>query len=220
MFSRMVDFRSTQLVGTEVANPNATRSVGGWAMMFLLFTLSGFSNALIDERRNAVFMRVLAAPFSRAHILYSRYIFGTLLGVAQMIVLFIAGRLLFNIDILSNAGNLLLVIVLSAAAATGFGMLIAAFSKSVAQASAVAMMLILSMSTVGGAWFPTSLMPSYIQMLGKFSIVYWSISGFMAVLWRGSTFIEILPILCVLAGIAAFVIGLSMWKFSRTKFLG
>jgi hypothetical protein len=219
IFSRMIDFQSQQLVGKEIANPNATRSVGGWAMMFLLFTLSGFSNALIDERRNAVFMRMLAAPFSRNHILWSRYLFGTLLGVVQLIVLFIAGSLLFHIDILTNAGNLLLVILLSAATATGFGMLIASFAKSVAQAGALALMLILTMSAVGGAWFPTSLMPAYIQVLSKFSIVYWSISGFMAVLWRGSTFVEILPIYGVLTGIAMLVIAVSMWKFSRAKIL-
>ncbi len=219
MFSKMVDFRSTQLVGREIANPNATRSVGGWAMMFLLFTLSGVANALIDERRNAVFMRMLVAPFSRAHILASRYVFGTVLGTIQLIVMFMMGMLLFNVDILSNAGNLLLVILLSAAAATGFGMLIAAFSRTMAQASALGMLLILAMSAVGGAWFPTSIMPPYIQVLSKFSLVYWSISGFLSVLWAGATFVEILPILGVLAGIAALVIGVSLWKFSRTNVL-
>ncbi len=219
MFREIVDFRSTQLVGAEIANPNATRSVGGWAMMFLLFTLSGVANALIDERRNAVFMRMLAAPFSRAHILASRYVFGTVLGTIQLVVMFIMGMLLFNVDILSNAGNLLLVIILSAAAATGFGMLIAAFSRTMAQASALGMLLILAMSAVGGAWFPTSIMPPYIQVLSKFSLVYWSISGFLSVLWAGATFVEILPILGVLTGIAAVVIGVSLWKFSRTNIL-
>lgn len=219
IFSRMIDFQSRQLVGADIGNPNATRSVGGWAMMFLLFTLSGFANALIDERRNTVFMRILAAPFSRTHILVSRYIFGTLLGTVQLIVLFIAGSVLFGVDIVSNAGNLLCVIFLSAAAATGFGMLIASLAKTPAQAAALAMMLILTMSAIGGAWFPTSLMPSYIQTLGKFSLVYWSIEGFMAVLWRGSGFMEILPILTVLGGFAAIVIAFSLWKFSRTQVL-
>jgi ABC-2 type transport system permease protein len=219
VFSQMIDFRSHQLVGAKVANPNATRSVGGWAMMFLLFTLSAFANVLIDERRNAVFMRILAAPYSRADILGSRYLFGTILGVVQLAVLFLTGRLLFGIDITSNGGNLLLVMVLSAAAATGFGMLIAAFAKTPSQAGALAMMLILSMSAMGGAWFPTSLMPSWIQAIGKFTLVYWSIEGFMAVLWRGSGFVEILPVLGVLCLITSLVMGVSLWKFSRAQIL-
>jgi ABC-2 type transport system permease protein len=98
-------------------------------------------------------------------------------------------------------------------------MLIAAFSKSVGQASGIAMMLILSMSMVGGAWFPTSLMPSSIQMFAKCSIVYWSISGFMDVLWRGSTFVQILPTLGMLAMFATAVIGVSLWKFSKSQVL-
>ncbi|HLP16325.1 MAG TPA: ABC transporter permease, partial [Bacteroidota bacterium] len=218
-FSRMIDFQSVQLVGKDIANPNATRSVGGWAMMFLLFTLSNVANALIDERRNAVFMRILAAPFSRMHILTSRYLYGTLLGTVQLIVLFIAGALLFNIDITSNAGNLFLVILLSAAAATGFGMLIASFARTTAQAGAIGMMLILSMSTVGGAWFPTSLMPASIQALGKLSLVYWSIEGFLIVLWRGAGFVEILPVLGMLCVFAVVTIAISLVKFSRTQVL-
>ncbi|TAK55707.1 MAG: ABC transporter permease, partial [Bacteroidetes bacterium] len=37
-FKSMIQIEQTQLVGQQVVSPWATRSVGGWAMMFLLFT--------------------------------------------------------------------------------------------------------------------------------------------------------------------------------------
>jgi len=215
----MVDIRMEQLVGKDISNPMPTRSVGGWAMMFLLFTLSSVANVLIDERRNAVFVRHLAAPFSRGQILLSRYIYSTILGIIQLVVLFLAGTLLFGIDIFSNAGNLLLVIVFAAAAATGFGMLIASIARTAAQASALGLVLILSMSAIGGAWFPTTFMPATIQALSKLTIVYWSMEAFMVVLWRHGGFLDVAPYLGVLAGIAAVVTALSVWRFSKGQVL-
>jgi ABC-2 type transport system permease protein len=215
----MVDIRMEQLVGKDISNPMPTRSVGGWAMMFLLFTLSSVANVLIDERRNAVFVRHLAAPFSRGQILLSRYIYSTILGIIQLVVLFLAGTLLFGIDIFSNAGNLLLVIVFAAAAATGFGMLIASIARTAAQASALGLVLILSMSAIGGAWFPTTFMPATIQALSKLTIVYWSMEAFMVVLWRHGGILDVAPYLGVLAGIAAVVTALSVWRFSKGQVL-
>jgi len=123
----------------------------------------------------------------------------------QLLVLFFAGYLLFNIDIFSNYINLLLVIICSSAAATAFGMILAAFSKTPAQANGLATFLILTMSAIGGAWFPTFLLPPFIQVLSKFTLFYWSIEGFLWVLWGNEGLIDILPELGILIGIGMLV---------------
>ena len=132
-----------------------------------------------------------------------------------MIVLFSAGALLYKIDVLSNFMNLLLVMVAASTAATGFGMLLSAVSKTSAQANGLGTFLILAMSSVGGAWFPTSLMPDYIQAISKVTIVFWSMDGFLQVLWRGAPTIDILPHLGVLLGIASLISIASLWLFKK-----
>jgi ABC-2 type transport system permease protein len=215
MFRNILQLQEEQLVGKEIANPWATRSVGGWAMMFLLFTLSHAAASLFDEKRNGVVLRLLASPVSRVQILWSKYLFSMSLGFIQLLVLFAGGSLLFKIDILSNFVNLVLVIIFAAMACTSFGMLLASVCKTAAQANGLGTFLILTMSSVGGAWFPTSFMPSYIQAFSKMTLVYWSMDGFLQVLWRGAGTIDILPNLGALLLIASIITGFSIVQFKK-----
>ncbi len=214
-FSDLLQLDKEQLVGKEVSNPNATRSVGGWAMMFLLFTLTATSTSLFDENKSGVVLRILSSPVSRVHILWGKYLYNFSLGCIQLFVMFFVGYLLFGIDIFSHFFNLLLVIIAGALACTAFGMLLAAVSKTSAQANGLGTLLILTMSGIGGAWFPTFILPPFIQILSKFSLVYWAMNGFMDVLWRGSNTLEILPNIGVLIGIAAVVNVFSIIRFKK-----
>ena len=170
--------------------------------MFLLFSLTGASTSLFDEKKAGLYQRLLAAPVRRTHILWSKYIFGILLGVVQLLTLFVAGHVLFGVDITSNVFNLLLICLAAASACVAFGMLLAALAPSAAAANGMGTLLILTMSAVGGAWWPTSFMPPFMQQLSKFTIVYWSIEGFLRVLWANCNTRELLPVLGILLAFA------------------
>ena len=215
MFDNMLNLEKYQLVGKQVTNPMATRSVGGWAMMFLLFSLAGASRSLFEEKQSGVMIRLLSSPVTRTQILWSKYLYNMTIGIIQLVVLFFGGMLLFKIDVLSNFGNLFLLIIASSIACTAFGMVLASFTKTSAQANGLGTLLILTMSAVGGSWFPVSMMPETIQFFSKFTITYWSIEGFQAVLWRGSGFVEILPYLGTLLGIGLVVNVVSYINFKR-----
>jgi ABC-2 type transport system permease protein len=212
---QIVQIENEQLAGADVKSPGATRVVGGWAIMFLLFTVSGASTSLFEEKQAGIFHRVLASPVSRAHILWSKYLFNMLMGLVQLMVLFLAGQVLFGIEVTSHLPGLIVVALAASIACTAFGMLLSAVSPNPAAASGLATFLILTMSAIGGAWFPTSFMPEFIQMISKMTLVYWSMEGFLAVLWAQKSIIEILPILGVLLGMAAVVNAFSIWRFTR-----
>ncbi len=214
-FTNLLQMDKVQLVGKDINNPNATRSVGGWAIMFLLFTITASSTSLFDDKKSGVVLRILSAPVSRVQILWSKYLYNISLGIIQLIVLFVMGYVFFDIDIFSNFFNLLLVIISAAAASTAFGMLLAAFSKTASQANGLGTFLILTMSAIGGAWFPTFILPPFIQVLSKGTLVYWSIEGFMDVLWRNSSTLDILPVVGILLGITAVVNFISVIQFKK-----
>ena len=217
IFSRIVRIETEQVAGKKVSNPMATRLVGGYAIMFLLFALTGSATSLFEEKRSGIYQRILSAPVRLSHILWARFLFGVTLGVLQLVVLFLTGKVLFGIDLFSHAGPLLVLIVSASAACTAFGMLVAAISSSPEMANGLATLLVLVMSAVGGAWFPVSFMPEYIQQFSKLTIVYWSIEGFTAVLWAGHSLVEILPTLGILLGITVGVMALAIWCFKRSS---
>ncbi|MEO5913626.1 MAG: ABC transporter permease [Luteolibacter sp.] len=220
LMSRLIRVESIQVAGKDVKSPAATRIVGGWAMQFLLFALSAAASALFYERDQGIFYRILAGPVSRAQILWSKFVFGILIGMLQLITLFLAGRLLYGIDVEHHIGFLLLVCAFAAAACTAFGMLLAAVSPSPEAATGLATFVILLMCAVGGAWFPVTLMPEFIQQISKVTLVYWAMEAFSQVLWANATFLELLPTLGILGGMTALVMTIAVWRFNRGKIFG
>lgn len=105
----------------------------------------------------------------------------------------------------------------TAAACTALGMFIASVSASPEAAHGIAMFVVLTMSACGGAWFPVSFMPEFMQQIAKFTLTYWAMDAFAQVLWAGKTFIQILPSLAILSGIAAGVMALAIWRFNRGR---
>ena len=220
LVSRVIRIESVQVAGQDVKSPAATRIVGGWAMQFLLFALSAAATALFYERDQGIFHRILAGPVSRAQILWSKFLYGICIGMIQLFALFLAGRILYGIDVEHHLGMLLLVCAFAAAACTSFGMLVASVSPSPEAASGLATFLILLMCALGGAWIPVSMMPAFMQELSKLTIVFWAMEGFAQVLWADASFMELLPTLGILGGITAAVMAVAIWRFNRGKIFG
>jgi ABC-2 type transport system permease protein len=220
VFTRILRLETEQVVGANVKNPAATTLVGGWAIQFLLFAVSASAASLFRERDAGIFQRLLAAPVTRAHILWSKFLYGVILGLVQLVVLFLASTVIYGTDVLPHLPLLMLVCIFAAAACTSFGMLLAAVSSSPEAASGLATFLIMLMSAIGGAWFPITFMPEFIQQFSKLTLVYWSMEGFSAVLWAGQSFVQILPILAILGAITAAVMSLAIWRFNRGKIFG
>lgn len=218
-FNNLIKLDKEQVVGEDIENPWITRNVGGYAVMFLLFTITGAASSLFDEKKNGVMIRILSSPVSRDQVLMSKYLFFTLLGFLQLLFLFLTGMIFFGLNIFANFVPLLVVILFASIACTSFGMLLTAISKTAAQANGFGMFLILAMSATGGAWFPVSFMPDYIQAFSKITLVYWSMEGFLGALWRKQTIPELLPVIGILSLISVVVIVLSVWQFRKGRAL-
>jgi len=191
--------------------------VGGWAMQFLLFALTASATALFREKEHGIFQRVLAAPVSRGDILWSKFLYGICLGLIQLIILFFAGHVLYGIEIGAQLPLLVLVCVFAAAACTSFGMLIAAIAPTPESARGISTFVILLMCAVGGAWFPVSFMPDFIQRFSRLTLVYWSMEGFSQVLWSHDTLLQLLPTLGYLTLITGIVMAFSVWRFRKGR---
>jgi ABC-2 type transport system permease protein len=215
VFSQILRIETEQVAGKEAKNPMAARLVGGYAIMFLLFAISGSTSSLFEDKKSGIFTRLLSGPVTKAHILWSKFLFGMTLGLVQISTLFLMGHLLYDLELMKHLVPLLVVSLCASAACTSFGMLLVSITKSAEAANGLATLLVLTMSAIGGAWFPVSFMPEFIQKISRLTVVYWSMEGFSAVLWAGQGLVQVLPIIGVLLGIASVVMAFSLWRFNR-----
>ncbi len=206
-----------QFMGADVKSPQATNLVGGWAIQFLLFAVSGSAAGLFAEKNLGIFQRLLAGPVPRSALLWSKFLYGVCLGMVQLMVLFIAGHFIVGFEIAPYFGQLALVCLFSAAACSAFGMLIASLSRTVEAATGLSTVLIMLMCAIGGVWFPASFMPEFVQSLSRFSLVYWTNQGFTQVLWAQAPFAQLASTLAVLGTIVIAVMGVAIWRFKRSN---
>ncbi|MFP4540988.1 MAG: ABC transporter permease [Opitutales bacterium] len=214
-FSFLLDLEEEQVAGE--GKPPAAQSVGAWAIMFLLFSMTGAASSLFEERAGGIFHRLLAGPVTRSHILWSKFFFLALLGLFQLTVLLAFGHVLFGI--ITSVDQLLPLAVISAVgalASTAFGMVLCAFSRTPAQANGLGTLLILSMSALGGAMVPAFLFPAFIRdYLSPLTLVYWMMDGMLQVLWEDAQVVELWLNLAILGAFAILAITIAQWRFLR-----
>jgi len=214
-FSFLLDLEDEQIAGK--GKPPAAQSVGAWAVMFLLFTMTGAASALFEERDQGVFHRLLSGPVSRMHILWSKYVFLALLGLVQLTILMAFGQAVFNV--ITSVNQLLplaVICVAGAAASTAFGMILCSFCKTPAQANGMGTLFILSMSALGGAMVPSFMFPAFIrEYLSPFTLVHWMLDGMLKVLWEDATVAGLWLNLVVLGAFAVLALIVAQWRFRR-----
>ena len=210
-----ISVKQRDLLGEDKDNPMLSHQVGAWLTIFILFTMTASGASLLKERQNGTLRRMLQTPLTTTQQLAGKYLAFLLIVYSQVWVMLLAGWLIFGIDVPRAAGVLAIFGLACAAAATGFGMILAAMCKTQETLSGASTIVILSMSAIGGSMFPAFLMPDWIQTAGKLTFNGWAMQGFTDIFWRNQELPGIALELCVLTGMAVLFLSVSTWLFSR-----
>jgi ABC-2 type transport system permease protein len=174
----------------------------GVGVMFLLFSVTGASGALLDEVDSGTLDRVLSTRVGMGGLLVGKWLFLTLMGLAQLTVMFLWGRLAFGLDLFHHLPGFFVMTVFTAGAAAGFGLMLATLARTRAQLSGMSTIVILTMSSLGGSMFPRFLMSETMQTLGLLTFNAWALDGYLKVFWRNAAIWQLWPQVLVLAGLA------------------
>ncbi len=198
---------------TDVIPNGINQSSPGMMAMFATFGMLGGAAVLIQERQWGTLRRLAVMPIRKGSIISGKLLGIVTAGVLQMVILIIAGALLFRVAWGNSPAALALMVVSFALAMSGLGMMMAALVRTVAQANALGTVLVLSMSALGGAWWPLEIVPDWLQMVGKLSPIYWAMSGFQDIITRGWGVTAVLPEVLMLAGFTAVFLAIGLWRF-------
>jgi ABC-2 type transport system permease protein len=179
------------------------QSVAGTAVMMLLFGLVACGTTLLSEAEEGTLRRLLLTPAPRNAILLGKFLYCFVVGLAQLVVMFAYGRFAFGLPVERHLGGVAAFACATAAAATGFGVLLAVLGRTRKQVEGLSTLIILVMSAVGGAWFPLFIMPKLMQTLSRFTLTAWAMEGFNGLFWYDLPLSELLLPLGVLFAVAA-----------------
>jgi ABC-2 type transport system permease protein len=207
------------VVGEKKHNSMISFYAAAIGVMFLLFTASAAGGSLLDEAESGALDRILSARVSMTTLLAGKMAYSALLASAQLTLMFLWGAAVFHLDLFSHIPGFIVMTAVTSFAVAGFGMLLASVSHTRAQAGAIATLLILTMSAIGGSMFPRYFMPEAMQKVGLVTINAWAIDGYTKVFWRDEPISQLAPQVAVLigAGVVLFVLARRFarrWEYS------
>jgi ABC-2 type transport system permease protein len=189
------------------ANPVVSMYAAGIAVMFLLFGAVGNSGTLLEEEDNQTLDRLLCSNLTMNQLLAGKWLLMTLVGVVQVTIMFAWAQLAFGVDLLGHLPGFAVMTVVTAGAASSFALTLAALCRNRAQLNAVAVILILCMSALGGSMVPRYVMSETMQSFGKITFNAWALDGYIKVFWRNLPLADLVPELSVLAATALVLFG-------------
>ncbi len=212
---------STQVITIqrETAETNTENSFNalayfapGMAITFLMYTVALGGRSFLDERNKGTLARLLATPSNSAQVLGGKVLGIFLSGVAQVGVLVLGSTLLFNLSWGDPLGVILLIVTV-AVAATGWGLLLAAFAKTPAQVSSYGTALMLIFGILGGG-FVNLPREGLLEIVSRITPNSWALDGFIS-LHLGGTLADITTELIALVVMGLVLFGTAVLLFNR-----
>jgi ABC-2 type transport system permease protein len=181
--SRYIDFVVPGLLGMTIMGG------GIWGL--------GFS--IVDQRRKRLLKRLVATPMSRAQYLASYVVSRLVLLTIEAVVLIGASVLLFKIPMRSSGLSIAAIVVISALAFGGLGLLIASRSQTIEGVSGLMNLCMLPMWVLSGVFFSSENFPRVVQPFIKALPLTATNDALRASMLRGVPFTALWPQLGVLA---------------------
>jgi ABC-type multidrug transport system permease subunit len=181
--SRYIDFVVPGLLGMTIMGG------GIWGL--------GFS--IVDQRRKRLLKRLVATPMSRAQYLASYVVSRFVLLTIEAVVLIGASVLLFKVPMRGSVLSIAAIVVISALAFGGLGLLIAARSQTIEGVSGLMNLCMLPMWVLSGVFFSSENFPRAVQPFIKALPLTATNDALRASMLRGVSFTALWPQLGVLA---------------------
>jgi len=208
-FAAPVAIDVVDLFAADKANPVVSMYAAGIAVMFLLFGAVGNSGTLLEEEENQTLERLMCSELSMIQLLAGKWLLMTLVGIVQVTIMFAWAQLAFGVDLVGHLSGFAVMTMVTAGAASSFALTLAALCTNRAQLNAVAVILILSMSALGGSMVPRYVMGESMQQIGKITFNAWALDGYIKVFWRDLPLGELAPELAVLTATAIVLFGVA-----------
>ncbi len=153
----------------------------GFAIMFMMFGLSGAASTILDERIGGTWSRLMVTPAKKFQIVLGYLIAYFLMGWIQFAVLMAAMKMMFD----TNWGKLTYMIPFASLVilcVVGFGLMIAGIVKTKQQAGAIGAILVVSTCMLGGVYWSIELVPEFMQKIALAVPQSWAMSGFKEII--------------------------------------
>ena len=170
---------------------------------------------VVRERQSGTMEQLAVMPFRPRDVFLGKIAPYLLIAAADMVVVVVAGMLLFDVPFRGSVATFALGALLFLFVTLGTGVLISSVSQTQGQAIQLAMMTMLPQFLLSGLFFPLYSMPWGVRWIGYLLPLTWFIKVARGVMVRGAPIGALWLPLTILAVMAVVVFTASTLRFRR-----
>jgi ABC-2 type transport system permease protein len=196
---------ATPLSAAHAILPTAVQqNVPAWALFGMFFIAVPLAGGLIRERQQGIADRLRTMPVPPLVLLAGKLCAYVCVCLVQFFVILLVGKWLLPqlgtsaLALGNDYGALLLVVLCSALAATGFGVMLGTLARTYEQATTLGPIAVVIAAALGGLMVPVFAMPAGMQALSRISPLAWGHEAFMELFVRGGDLNAVAPYISAL----------------------
>lgn len=186
----------------------------GFVVFLFVFLISGI--ALLRERTTGTLSRLLATPIKRSEVIIGYLLGYGVFGLIQTVLVVLFAINVFQLQVLGNVANVLLLNLALALVALTMGLFVSTFAASEFQ-----MMQFIPIIAIPQIFFsgliPVANMPNWLQIIAHVMPLYYGANGISDVIKKGSTLTQIGPNVLILLLFALIFLGANLLTMRRYR---
>ena len=202
-----------ELQGYRDAN-GAEIAVPGSAVLFGLFGISVVGYGFFREYRWGTADRLRASPLSTTQIVVGKLTAPIITIAGQLIALFAAGELLFDLEINGSVLGVILVAVAFILCVVAAGAALFAVCRTYQQLNAIVNLAAVLLAGIAGAIVSFETLPEWAQDIAPATPAYWAMEGFTRVVLEGEGAGATLVPVAILLAMAALFTAIAVRVFN------
>ena len=205
------------LTAERTSIPPFEQHVPGFSLMFVLMgILFGLAFGLRDEHEWGTFTRLRIAPVTPGAVMGGKLLARFVVGLAQLLLLFVFGHLVFDISLGRSLPLFLLLMGAIVFCLVGFSLLVAGFARSREQIIPLGLAVVMLVCSLGGCWWPLYQEPEWLRQFAWATPMAWAMDGIHDLILRDRGLAELWPTLGALVayGAVCLLLGLRLQRFS------
>lgn len=207
-------------VATEsTANPSLSRFdyVFSGLLGFTLLSLGIFGPTTVFPRlkQRGVLRRYQTTTIKVWQYFTGNVLSNAIVGLMAAAIMFIAALLIFDLNMRGSYLNLGVIVILGVTLLFGIGLAIGGWAKNENQAAPLAQVTALPMMFLSGVFFPTFLMPEWLQSVTRFVPLTPIVESIRRVITENASLLDLGPQLAVIIGwtVVIYIVAFRVFRW-------
>jgi ABC-2 type transport system permease protein len=186
--------------GEEKKLPTSVQhNVPAWALFGMFFIIVPLGGSLIKEKQEGTLVRLLTLPVPYVTLLSGKVVAYVFVCLAQFSLILLVGKFvlpIFGMPVLEMGSSpvaILFVVISSALAAAGCGVMLGTISRTSEQVTGFGPVAVVIAAALGGIMVPVYIMPEVIQKISVFSPLAWGLNALTDVFVRQGDIRDVVP---------------------------